>query len=98
MLHVAPGIIVVTLVIFVLIRYTYRKKLRRNPKAALLKEIAIWRRTAEMLKVHDGDEEKLVHDKLLDYIKQLVCLSLPHSPSPPPHSLVFRRFSFFRFF
>jgi len=36
-----------------------------------LREIDIWKRTAEKIHIHESDEDRLVKVKLLDYVKQL---------------------------
>eukprot|EP01087_Luapelamoeba_hula_P023709 TRINITY_DN877_c0_g1_i1.p1 TRINITY_DN877_c0_g1~~TRINITY_DN877_c0_g1_i1.p1 ORF type:complete len:517 (+),score=89.91 TRINITY_DN877_c0_g1_i1:306-1856(+) len=71
MLHMAPGIVACMIAGLVALKFMYRKKLQRMPSQLKTRELDIWRRTAERMRVHDSEEEALVKTKLLDYVKQL---------------------------
>lgn len=71
-IHVAPGIVLIIVVMFFFLKYLYRDKLRRQPNTKRLKEIAIWKLTVEKIRGYEGEEEKQIRRKLEDHVKQLV--------------------------
>lgn len=71
-IHVAPGIVLIIVVMFFFLKYLYRDKLRRQPNTKRLKEIAIWKLTVEKIRGYEGEEEKQIRRKLEDHVRQLV--------------------------
>eukprot|EP01087_Luapelamoeba_hula_P023712 TRINITY_DN877_c0_g1_i4.p1 TRINITY_DN877_c0_g1~~TRINITY_DN877_c0_g1_i4.p1 ORF type:complete len:827 (+),score=150.75 TRINITY_DN877_c0_g1_i4:438-2918(+) len=71
LLHVGPGVAMAMVVCLFVLKFMYRKKLQRMPSQTLARELDIWRRTAERMRVHDSEEERVVQMKLFDYVKQL---------------------------
>jgi len=71
LIHVAPGVVLVEIAVFYFLKYFYRKKWLPMAKTRLLKEIDIWRSTAESLEITAGEEERLVKLKLAKYIDHL---------------------------
>ncbi|KAL6060550.1 protein kinase, variant 2 [Balamuthia mandrillaris] len=70
-LHVAPGVIMALIATFFYLKFLLKDRLQPNPIKGRMKEIEIWKKTAERIREHDGEEEKMVKYKLLDYIKEL---------------------------
>jgi len=71
-LHVAPGAILALLVTIWFVKFRYGKILsERSAFNPIQREIEIWRRTAARISPVEGDEEKLVREKLQDYVSQL---------------------------
>lgn len=56
-----------------LLRYLYRHKLANPPdKQRKLREIALWKMTANRINAYEGEEAKVVKKKLEEHIKNLV--------------------------
>ncbi len=73
-LHVAPGVLLIFICEFVLLKFMYRKQLKRPPCAKKAREIAIWKLTSARLTGHNGEEEIIVKRQLEQHIKELVFL------------------------
>jgi Na+/H+ antiporter NhaD/arsenite permease-like protein len=71
-LHVAPGAILALIVTVFFIKFKYGKILsERSAFNPVQRELDIWKRTAARISPVEGDEERLVREKLQDYILQL---------------------------
>lgn len=79
-IHVAPGIVLIIVVMFFFLKYLYRDKLRRQPNTKRLKEIAIWKLTVEKIRGYEGEEEKQIRRKLEDHVRQLETAALARKP------------------
>jgi Na+/H+ antiporter NhaD/arsenite permease-like protein len=79
--HVAPGAILALLVTVWFVKFKYGKVLsERSAFNPVQREIDIWRRTAARISPVEGDEERVVREKLQDYVEQLQ-EKLVHTPT-----------------
>jgi hypothetical protein len=83
--HVAPGVLLCIIGVFILLKRLYREQLKRQPVTRKMREIAIWQMTASKINAYDGEEAKVVRKKLEEHIKNLVSIrpssDLPFTPT-----------------
>lgn len=71
MLHVGLGVVLAGVSVYLLLMLIFKNALRRLPDSEVMKEIEMWKRTAEQLSPA-GEEERVVRLKLLEYVKTMV--------------------------
>lgn len=69
--HVAPGVLLCIIGVFILLKRLYREQLKRQPVTRKMREIAIWQMTVSKINAYDGEEAKIVRKKLEEHIKNL---------------------------
>ncbi len=72
--HVAPGVVLCIIGVFILLKRLYREQLKRQPVTRKMREIATWQMTVSKINAYDGEEAKMVRKKLEEPIKNLVSI------------------------
>lgn len=70
-LHIAPGVVLAEIAVYLWFRLTLRKRLRPLPCTKRQREIKLWRMTIEQMEHTPDKASKIVRRKLQEYVRQL---------------------------